>query len=279
LQNSIKRVLIANGVPAMKHFAIAFGIVCGVAAVLFGAIFALLSFIGIPQAQEVAKPLAGVVILAFPKVAEFLEQQESKKRLAVGRRKPVYDFRGFQIEWPLMVVYGTILLVVLLQAAGFFAGFTFAAAMRSIDDENVSKFAAFRGLQTAGIMIFASYFVGRWMGARISRWGILTMVLIAALAPTAAVGLDVAFLSEETYRKFAGSEPSAFLGILKQIAFTSFIIVVPGLVGYWRGRRQRLSKYLNYLLNVLPPQDRDTVVELAYGEAQKLAAADGGIRP
>ena len=55
--------------------------------------------------------------------------------------------------------------------------------------------------------------------------------------------------------------------------------IVPGLIGYWRGKRQSLSKYLHYLLSVLPPQTRDTVVELAFDEAQKVSAAARDARP
>ena len=51
----------------MKLFAIAFGIVCGVAAVLFGVAFALLWLFQYPQPHAAAGALAGVVILAFPK--------------------------------------------------------------------------------------------------------------------------------------------------------------------------------------------------------------------
>jgi hypothetical protein len=76
-----------------------------------------------------------------------------------------------------------------------------------------------------------------------------------------------------------GSEGVAFFGILMRITKTAFIIVVPGLIGYWRGQRQRLSKYLDYLLSVLPQQTRDTVVDLAFEEAQKVAATVGEVRP
>jgi hypothetical protein len=263
----------------MKLFATAFGIVCSVAAGLFGLAFVLLSSFEYAQAVPAAGTLATTVLLSFPKVAEFLEQQQGRKSIAAGRRKPVYDFRGFQIEWPLMVVYGTVSLVVLLQAAGFLAGFILSPVMPFFDSENASKFVAVRNLLTVVIVIFAAYFVGRWIGARISRLGIVTMLLIAALAPAAAGGLDVGLLSDESYRRFAGSERLAFFEILRRTAFTSFIIVVPGLIGYWRGQRQRLSKYLDYLLSVLPSQTRDTVVELAYEEAQKVSASVGDVRP
>ena len=262
----------------MKLFAIAFGIVCGVAAGLFGLTFALLSFFEYPQAVFAAGALAGTVITAFPKVAEFLEQQASRKRLAAGRRKPVYDFRGFQIAWPLMVVYGTVVLSFLFQAVSMIAGIVLGSVI-SFEVENAPKLAIAAGVLTIVMMIFAAYFVGRWIGARTSRLGIVTMLLIAPLTAAIGVGTDVLFLPDEWYRGYNASERLAFFGILMRIAKISFLIVVPGLIGYWRGQRQRLSKYLDYLLSVLPPQTRDTVVELAFEEAQKVSAAVGDVRP
>jgi hypothetical protein len=49
--------------------------------------------------------------------------------------------------------------------------------------------------------------------------------------------------------------------------------LVPGLLGYWRGQKYRLSKYLHYLLDVLPAETRDTVIGLAFDEAQKIVSA------
>jgi hypothetical protein len=262
----------------MKLFAIAFGIVCGVAAGLFGLTFALLSFFEYPQAVLAAGALAGTVITAFPKVAEFLERQEGRKSLAAGRGKPVYDFHGFQIAWPLMLVYGTVLLSFLLQAISMIAGIVLGSVI-SFEVENAPKVAGAGGLLTMIMMIFAAYFVGRWIGARTSRLGIVTMFLIAPLTAAITVGTDVLFMSDEWYRSYNASERLAFFGILMRITKISFLIIVPGLIGYWRGQRQRLSKYLDYLLGVLPPQTRDIVVELAFEEAQKVSAAVGDARP
>jgi len=262
----------------MKLSAIAFGIVCGVAAVLFGLTFALLYLFGYPQAMSAAGILAGAVITAFPKVAEFLEQQESRKSLAAGRRAPVYDFRGFQIAWPLMVVYGTVVLWGVTQAAAGFAGLMLGS-MLSFEGENAPKAAFAASVPATMIAILGSYFVGRWIGARTSRLGIVTMLLIASLTSAAAVGIDVLMLSHGLYKNLYGSEWLAFFGILTRITVISFMMIVPGLIGYWRGQRQRLSKYLDYLLSVLPPQTRDTVVELAFEEAQKVSAAVGDVRP
>jgi hypothetical protein len=125
--------------------------------------------------------------------------------------------------------------------------------------------------------IFGAYLVGRWIGARTSRFGIVAMLLIAPLTAVAAVGMDM--LLATVFTGVADLGRLAFSGILMRITFISFIVIVPGLIGYWRGQRQKLSKYLDYLLSVLPQPTRDTVVDLAFGEAQNVAAAAGEVRP
>jgi hypothetical protein len=116
----------------MKLFAIALSITCVIAAVLFAiALAVLLPFVEHSEAMKAAAAFGGVPILTFPKIAEFLEQERSRKNLIAGKRTPVYDFRGFQIAWPLMVLYGVLLLAAIdaissfvggLLAAGVFTG-------------------------------------------------------------------------------------------------------------------------------------------------------------
>ena len=140
----------------MKLFAIAFGIACSVAAVLFGIAFALLTFFDRPEAVNAAGTLAGLQIATFPKIAEFLEREEGKKNLAAGKRTPVYDFGSFQIAWPLMVLYGTIILFVVVQMCGLIAG-VFGDAQLVIIGFPASALGA--------------YFIGKWIGTRCSRRG------------------------------------------------------------------------------------------------------------
>jgi len=101
----------------MKLFAVAFGIACGVGVILFATTFAILTLVGIGEPVAAATALGALPITAFPKIGEFLERQEGRKSLAAGKRAPIYDFRGFQIAWPLMIVYGTIVLWSVGQAA------------------------------------------------------------------------------------------------------------------------------------------------------------------
>ena len=58
----------------------------------------------------------------------------------------------------------------------------------------------------------------------------------------------------------------------RQISEFPFLVCL-GLIGYWRGRNFRLSRYLHYLLSVLPADTRDLVIELAFGEAQERSSA------
>jgi hypothetical protein len=260
----------------MKLFAIAFGITCGVSAGLFILVFALLSLFESSQAVSAATGLAGLSMAAFPKVAESLEHREGRKSVAGGARARVYDFRGFQIAWPVLVAYGTVVLWGVVQAFGFIIGFAFGTATGQAVTAR-----ALQGLAIAiiAVMIVAAYFVGRWIGSRTSRLGIAAMLLISPLFAVTNIATDVLLLPGELYRDAMGSEPGAFFGLLWRIIGISLVIMVPGLIGYWRGQKQRLSKYLHYLLSVLPPQTRETVVELAFEEAQKVSAVARDARP
>jgi len=252
----------------MRLFAITLVITCGLAAVLFGiALALLLPFIEMADALRGAATVGGLPMLAFPKVTEFVEQQQGKKNLATGKRTPIYDFRGFQIAWPLMVVVGTLVLWSVGQLVGGTATAILIEAAGHMP--KASQIAIFSGAAS----ILGAYFVGRWIGTRCSRRGVVTMLLAAFFAAIASVAMDVALLSDEQYRTAFDAERLALPELLSRIAVITLLFLVPGLLGYWRGRKHRLSKYLHYLLGVLPAETRDTVVELAFDEAQKIASA------
>jgi len=254
----------------MKLFAIAFFIVCGAAAALFGMAFALLTVFERPEAVNAAVALATLPIMSFPKVAEFLEREESRKSLAAGKKAPLYDFRGFQIGWPLMVVYGTIVLWGILQATSGTVGLLLS--ILSPEDVEEPPIYAVQA-PTLIIEVVGSYFVGRWIGTRCSRQGIVTMFLVAFFAAVGTVLIDVVLTPDELYKSAFRRERLSYAFILVRIAMITLIMFVSGLVGYSRGRKFRLSKYLHYLLTVLPIETRDAVVDLAFGEAQKIASA------
>jgi hypothetical protein len=120
--------------------------------------------------------------------------------------------------------------------------------------------------------ILTAYLVGRWVGTRCSRHGVGTILLIALLTAIGSVAIDVLTVPDEDYKELFKNERADFLPILVRITGTTFTMSVSALIGYWRGHRPRLSKYLNYLLGILPAETRNTVVGLAFDEAQRVAS-------
>jgi hypothetical protein len=164
----------------MKLFAIAFSITCVIAAVLFAiALAVLLPFVEHSEAMKAAAALGGAPILTFPKIAEFLEQERSRKNLVAGQRTPVYDFRGFQIAWPLMVLYGVLLLAAIDAISSVVGGMLAAGVMISQDRQEDAITAMYVGLVMATpFMIVGAYLVGRWIGTRCSRRGVMVVLLV-----------------------------------------------------------------------------------------------------
>jgi hypothetical protein len=254
----------------MKLFAIAFGIACGVGVTLFAGTFAILTLVGIGEPVAAAAALGALPITTFPKIGEFLERQEGKKNLASQRRIPVYDFRGFQIAWPLMVVIGTVAMWGALAAVAALQALTSGA---ELEDVYQVLFAPFMIIQ-----VLAAYFIGRWIGTRCSRHGVMTMLLVAFFSAAGLLAVDVTVIPHDLYVKMFEGEPLAPSVLLQRIALMTSSLLAGGLLGYWRGRKYRLSTYLHYLLGVLPAETRDAVVELAFDEAQKAASPAGRAR-
>jgi hypothetical protein len=252
----------------MKLFAIALGVVCGVAAVLFVVgLLVLSAVLEHPDAMAAAKVLAGVPILTFPKFLEFLEQQEGRKNLAAGKQTLIYDFRGFQIAWPLMALYGGLLLL----AVNLLSWLPVTGMLEAGFAEDIKESA--RGTYELALIlaivfpatILCAYFVGRWIGTRCSSRGVAAILLAAIFYAAVSLALG-GIVPDEPW------EPSSKLLELILLAW----LICFGLIGYWRGRKYRLPKYLHYLLGVLPAETRDTVIGLAFEEAQRRIASAAG---
>jgi hypothetical protein len=249
----------------MKLFAIAFGIACGLGVILFGTTFAILTLVGIGEAAPAAAALAALPITAFPKIGEFLEQQDGRRKLTAGKRTPIYDFRGFQIRWSLMTLYGVLVLfavdLVVSSISGMAAGAIIRYSGGDMEDQDILEYST---IWLFTIILPASmtgaYFVGRWIGTRCSWSGSIVVFFVIFLDVSLEIGVN--------WLLRGGHDPILlFLNLLR----LPFVLCV-ALIGYSRGRNYRLSKYLHYLLSVLPVETRDAVVELAFDEAQKVAA-------
>jgi len=259
----------------MKLFAVAFGICCAVGLILFVAMFVILTVVGLEKAAlPAATALGSPPIAAFTKMAELLERREGKKALIAGKKTPVYDFHGFHIAWPLMGIYGSLVLLVVSFLADSLVGVV-AGAMAiasGIAAEHLDEYLASEPVVVLAlcmdflISIPIAYVVGSWIGTRCSQRGVLAVLLTIVLS--FVIGLVVGALVAPTEMQAKWSDVNLVVSLVE---FPVMTLVC--LIGYWRGRRHQTSKYLHYLLGILPTETRETVVELACDEARKVASA------
>jgi hypothetical protein len=243
----------------MKPFATALCVLCGVAAPLFIMGFALAWQWDPNKAVEAGAALAGVPMLTFSKFLDALEQREGRKNLAAGKPAPIYDFNGYQIAWPLMALYGSLMLLLACMAIVFavtLTGYTFFQV-------DLTEAAQSRdwALLNVIVSVVLAYFVGRWIGTRCSSKGTVAILLAVFLSTVISLIGD----------KLVPDDPGDFPSWLSDlIAFP--LSIFAGVIGYRRGRKYRLSRYLHYLLSVISPETRDSLIDLAFGEVQKIGS-------
>jgi hypothetical protein len=241
----------------MKNLGISFGIAFA-ASILF---FCILNF-GLNLDAHAAYGIAGLPFISSTHLCELLEQREGRKRLSgapASHARGVYTFDKFAISPAVIVVYGVVIMVVVVELLGAVAGFLAAIA------DDTKMILAFSVL----FNVIAAYLTGRWIGSRSGSRGIIAILSLFVLAVVIGKSIDFAIMSSADFKELYGEEKSLDL-LLLHILGGSVILSISGLIGYWRGRRMRLLKYLRYLLGVLPKDTRDALVDLAYEEARNI---------
>jgi hypothetical protein len=197
--------------------------------------------------------------------AELLEQQEAKRSLASGQQgAAVPSLDGFSISWPLMAAYGTIILIAVTEIVSLLTG---AVAGYS----GLTPTGALTALVLVGLLVqlMAGYFVGRWIGARNRSHGLVALSVAALLTPIIERIVEEHFLSADRFRALFGVERG--LPVLAvSIAFAFALLFLPGLLGYWRGGKRRLTKYLQFLIAILPADTQAALVDLASQEVNRV---------
>jgi hypothetical protein len=171
-----------------------------------------------------------------------------------------------------MVIYGALLLPAVIQLGSGLGLIPVAIFARSEAEAMASVMAV-----TLVVGWFGSYFIGHWIGGRTRSRGILTVALVLVIGSILSKSFDFLVLSDEDFAKAVRSPDGDFqgkgVGTFLIAVFAMWVFyAIPIFLGYWMGRRSRLSKYFSYLLAVLPKDTRNLVVTLAFEEAQRLAA-------
>jgi hypothetical protein len=258
----------------MKYLLVAVGISIAMGCALFACAYPIV------QDVKVAGGLAAIPIGGVHHIAELLERREARTSFSPERRTAVHSFKGFAIWWPLTIAYGTLIVFAVAEFVGGLTGLLAGALSAALTAEtNIEALAskmpnvvAILGLFIAApIQALSGYMFGRWVGMRGDRYGIVVVLVFAGLGAMLMRGLDYAFSPKSHYQIFFG-RTKAIQFILLQTVVTFALFSLPGLLGYWRGRKYRPFKYMQYLLGVLPNDTREVLVDIAFEEAQKLGA-------
>jgi len=209
--------------------------------------------------------LAAVPFVAVHHIYEALERKQTKRRIARSSENlPTLD--AFVIPWPLLSCYGALIFLGINQLGTALGGIMASAS--GANEQLIMPLAVVIGLI---ITFVGTYFLGRWFGVRSKRLGLVSLLLAILAGMTLSKAFDFIVVSAETFKQLTHIE--------KSLAFFVFGIVVgtvlfasTGIIGLWFGRRRRLSRYLYYLLTLLPADSRAAIVSLAYDEARLVAA-------
>jgi hypothetical protein len=239
----------------MRAISIAIGLCFVAAAAVFGLTYPL------TKSVEISYGVAGLPFVVCHHIAETLEQREARVHFALGKSASIKSLHTFAISWPLMTIFGTVILIVLSQAVGFLVG----AAIAGAADRTTAFRSAALFFNVPAVMLIA-FLLGRWIGARSRDHGLVAVIAIAVASAVLGHAFDYLVMSAKDFQATFGEEKTIQFFVFQVIA-TVIITVPPLLLGYWRGTRQRIYKYLQFLLAVIPEETRAVFVDLAVQEA------------
>jgi len=228
--------------------------------------------------KELALTILGAVVVLHQWLDKMLEKREIAPNLT-ALPTGLVRFEGFTLPWGRMTVYATLVLIGLFNLSAYAA--TVAVRLTTAASQAHLVFGGWisqLATQPAGtvfamsttLAIFLSpYLVGIWIGERCDRFGLLTVTTASLFAKAVDSSMSFFLIEPQTFEALFG-RPKTLDLLIEQIALGSLAMILSGMLGFFMGRRTRLSKYLAYLLNRLPTNSRDVLIDMAYEEAQRI---------
>ncbi|MDB5607517.1 MAG: hypothetical protein JWP25_4417 [Bradyrhizobium sp.] len=221
---------------------------------------------------EAAKGGAAFTVAALPSVSSWLEQVEAKRSNNPGTKMTIRSFDGFAISLLAGVAVGTIVGVAITNIASFFSGMVVGAIAAMLGRADQIELLRVGMIGNIPIVFIGFYLLGRWLGSRSPRNGLFMVVLSVLLTAIANRLLEFLFVPPETWKSLYQVERNV-LGLLQTVSVQFAVTLVPTLVGFWRGRKMRTSKYMGYLLSALPEDTQNSLVDLAFEEVKQKVKA------
>lgn len=242
----------------MKNLIIAFFIV------LLGAVitFAILSVFEIQK--EIAGTASGIFFGGISYVHQILDKRSLKPNLS-ALPTSIVTLDKFGLAPVIMATYGVLILFAVGNVGGVLGAVV--AATLNLDKSQIGpSIMLFSGI----FVLYCAYVVGHWIGSRCRTHGILVTLVVVLCFRILATTVDINLLSNEDFLSVYGEQIS-FSFLLQQIFSGILIIGGTALIGYWVGRKKRMSRYLSYLLRFIPNETRNDLLQLAYEEVKNMS--------
>ena len=230
--------------------------------------------------SELANMVAGAMLTSPSAIFAFFRRQEIRLGLR-GGSPGTLDLEKLTVQWPLVIVYGTIVTTGIIQVyvgiMGFLVGYfsppdMLAAALDLL------------GIVFGTLVLPLIYFlVGVWVGKRCNRYKPMVLIAIILLERLLNILLTYFVIPNSVFVEIYGMNRSQlFQNPVLWMFFGAIIVlgIVFGLLGVWRGYRLRMSGYIEEVFKVLPDATKQDIVALSYEEAQRtLASSPPGTPP
>lgn len=240
-------------------------------ALLFVAAAALTVGVALAAASvptEIAGGIASSLMALMPYVHKSIDRSLRRQPSSSERIPSLEDFG---IPRALAAIYAACMLLAAMQlgpAVGLAAAAVSASRVR---DLKAVALAAAVGIGALAITVPGTFLIGRWIGRRARRTAALAVVGAVVIARILGSIVDWFMLPAQQVAEILGKAET--LGLLStQIIIGVPVLSIVALLGYWRGRRQRLAYYMVFLLRIVPKEEREALVELAHEGAKKARA-------
>ncbi len=222
------------------------------------------------ERDTAAKISAGILVGGIPYCYHLLSRWIARRRVAAEGPPTL---ASYSLRPVILILLGTLWMLGVEILVGALTGIGVGVA----EVEPGAGAAAMAPLVLL-ILAWVAFCVGQWVGHRASRWAVAIAGSIVLLGQLIGKMLDYAFTPPDAYLSFHGIPREPTSTLLEALTGT-VLLLVPAMVGVWRGTGTRPRSYITYILEILPKDTQRLLVEIAREEAHRVALSRASRSP
>jgi hypothetical protein len=117
------------------------------------------------------------------------------------------------------------------------------------------------------LRVIAAIYIGCWIGTRSRSYVLAIVACSIALGSGLAFLFSLVTLSSDQIKEALGERDT--LGQFTTLLPDIVIYIIFAALGFWYGQRQKAIYYLGFIMKVLRPETRQTIVEMVQDEAKR----------